>query len=88
MAISFAPLPSLPRSNRRNKPVVPCACGCGGGTKSRWVPGHDGRATGWAVRIERGLLTIDEVPENERPGAVIMVRERAERNARAARKEA
>lgn len=73
----FAPLPSLPSSGRRNRPVRPCLCGCGRGTKGTWFPGDDGRATGWAVRIERGLLKIEDVPANERAGAEFMLRRRA-----------
>lgn len=72
----FVSLPSLPRSNRKNRPIVPCACGCGMGTKSTWFPGHDGRATGWAVRVERGQMTLEEVPANERRGAEFMLRRR------------
>ena len=43
-----------------------------------WYPGHDGRASGWATRIERGLIRMDDVPENERAGARIMLQKRAE----------
>lgn len=71
----FAKLPSLPKS-RRAKPTVSCACGCGGQTKSTWVPGHDGRATGWAIRVEKGLLLLNQVPANERKGAVRLLRQR------------
>lgn len=72
----FASLPSLPRSNRKNRAVVPCACGCGMGTKSIWFPGHDGRATGWAVRVEKGVIGLDDVPANERRGAEFMLKRR------------
>lgn len=74
-------LPALPRAGRASKPIHPCACGCGQGTRSVWFPGHDGRATGWAVRIERGLLTIDDVPANERAGARIMTARREKERA-------
>lgn len=70
-------LPALPRNSKRNRPVVPCKCGCGMGTKSTWFPGHDGRATGWAVRVERGLLKLEDVPANERAGAEFMLKRRA-----------
>lgn len=63
-------LPSLPRLSAVTRP---CACGCGGATKSTWVSGHDGRATGWALRVERGLLKLEDVPANERKGAEIML---------------
>ena len=69
-------LPSMPRSGRKNRPLVPCACGCGGATRGTWFVGHDGRATGWAVRIEKGLMTIDDVPANERLGAQFMLSRR------------
>lgn len=75
---NLAALPALPRTGRRAKAIVPCACGCGLGTKSTWHPGHDGRATGWAVRVERGLLKLEDVPANERAGAAIMLARRAE----------
>ena len=76
-AQAMAALPAMPRSGKRNRAIVPCACGCGLGTKSTWHPGHDGRATGWAVRVERGIMKIEEVPANERKGAEIMLARRA-----------
>lgn len=75
-AMTMVSLPAMPRSGRRARAIVPCACGCGLGTKSVWHPGHDGRATGWAVRVERGIMEIDEVPANERKGAKIMLARR------------
>lgn len=68
-------MPKMP-SAKKNKPSRECACGCQGLTKSIWVSGHDGRATGWAIRVERGVMTIDDVPENERPGAIHMIEKR------------
>lgn len=68
-------MPAMPK-RAKSKPIHPCACGCGMGTKSTWASGHDGRATGWAIRIERGIITIDGVPENERQGAVHMLAKR------------
>lgn len=82
-AAAMVALPPMPRSGKRNRPVVPCACGCGQGTKGTWFPGHDGRATGWAVRVEKGLLTLEDVPSNERAGAVIMLKRRADAIAKA-----
>lgn len=60
----------------RSKAVRPCVCGCGQTTKSTWFPGHDGRATGWAIRIERGAMRIEDVPANERAGAEYRMRQR------------
>lgn len=81
---ALSALPALPRSGRRARSVVPCLCGCGLGTKSTWHPGHDGRATGWAVRVERGLMTLADVPSNERAGAEFMIARRAAAVARQA----
>ena len=71
-ALTMTKLPSMPKA-RKAKPLHDCACGCGQQTKSTWFPGHDGRATGWAVRILKGLLTLEQVPANEQAGAVIML---------------
>jgi hypothetical protein len=84
-AHSMVALPAMPRSGRKNRPIVACACGCGMGTKSTWYPGHDGRATGWATRITRGLLTIADVPANERAGAEIMLKRMSEAAKQAAK---
>ena len=56
----LSPLPPLPSSSRR-RPVVACACGCGGDTQRRFVPGHDSRLRGWMLRVERGILTLADV---------------------------
>lgn len=42
------------------KQPVPCWCGCGGTTKSRFVPGHDSRFHGLAKRVARGQANHDE----------------------------
>lgn len=54
-------LPKLPRAPRKPKPVRPCECGCGGSTKSRFVPGHDGRLHGWVLRVERGVVKLADI---------------------------
>ncbi len=61
---------------KRVRPTKPCVCGCGTPTKGTWAPGHDGRATGWALRVERGILTLEQVPDNERAGAELMLARR------------
>lgn len=82
------PLPKMPKSggggNRAPKPTKECTCGCKGQTTGAWVPGHDARARGWALRIERAIpygddqhpFTLADVPEMERPGAIFMLEER------------
>lgn len=76
----LTPLPKMPSAggskSRKPKPFNSCACGCGGQTRSLWVPGHDARAKGWALRIERNIVTMDQVPVNERAGAVKMLEAR------------
>lgn len=71
-------LPSLPKATRarKAKPTRPCVCGCGQSTKATWFPGHDGRATGWALRVERGLVKVEGIPAGERAGALLMLRRR------------
>ncbi len=71
-------LPKMPSSKRPRKarPQKPCQCGCGQLTSSQWVPGHDARARGWALRIERDILTMKDVPANEQAGAKFMLEER------------
>lgn len=77
-AVRLSPLPALPRAGRAPKPQHPCACGCGRLTRGTWYPGDDGRSVGWAIRVERGMLTVDEIPEaHGRAGAVIMLKRRA-----------
>lgn len=67
-----APLVKMKRTLKERSPH-PCICGCGKGTKRTWFPGHDGRATGWATRVSKGLISLDGVPENERNGALVML---------------
>lgn len=74
-------MPAMPAMGR-GKAIRECACGCGAPTKATWHPGHDGRATGWAIRIERGM-GWEQIPENERAGAAIMTARRANANAKA-----
>ena len=39
----------------------PCFCGCGGLTKSRFVPGHDARFHSWAKAVARGERDLSEL---------------------------
>lgn len=56
-------LPRLPRA-RKAKPPKPCECGCGGMTMGgRFIPGHDSRLKGWAIRIERNLIKYADIPD-------------------------
>lgn len=75
MANTMPMMPAMPK-NAKSKPSHACACGCGMLTKAMWHPGHDGRATGWAIRVERNIINIDEVPANERKGAELMLARR------------
>lgn len=70
-------LPALPSMRNGSGAPHPCICGCKQPTKRTWYPGHDGRATGWATRIERGIIKIDDVPANEQAGARYMLQRRA-----------
>ncbi len=70
-------MPALPKMSGKSGAPHACACGCKRLTKGTWFPGDDGRATGWATRIEKGYLTLEDVPENERQGAMIMLDRRA-----------
>lgn len=67
---------AMPKMPKMGSISHACICGCGMPTKSTWASGHDGRATGWAMRIEKGVITIDDVPANERNGAVVMLKRR------------
>ncbi len=77
---ALPPLPALPRSarERKPKPTKPCQCGCKTPTTGDWAPGHDARANGWALRIEREVIKLSDVPENEREGAKFMLKLRKE----------
>lgn len=60
-------LPALPKlpAKRKAKPPQDCACGCGGQTKGgRFIAGHDARLHGYALRVERGLMTPAQVEEH------------------------
>jgi hypothetical protein len=63
------PLPKTPIAKRtkKAKPPQSCSCGCGGQTRGgRFIPGHDSRLHAWALRVERAVIKISEVPEMHR----------------------
>jgi len=45
---------------KKVKTPVPCWCGCGGTTKSRFQPGHDARFHGQAKRVARDQADYDD----------------------------
>lgn len=79
-SITLTAMPTMPKM-RKAKPTRPCVCGCGQPTKGMWFPGHDGRAKGWALRVMRNVITIDDVPINERAGCELMMARLAESDA-------
>jgi|SRR5947207_1313345 len=49
-------LSSMPSMPKASKAAQACECGCGGETRGgRFIPGHDARRLGWAIRIHRGF---------------------------------
>lgn len=70
-------LPAMPRLKRTRKPKAPkvCACGCGNMTKGgRFVPGHDARLHGWALRVERKVCTLEDVAKADGQGVADAVK--------------
>lgn len=66
-------LPKLPKMKRVRKPKTPkpCSCGCGHSTRGgRFIPGHDSRLKGWLLRVERGLVKIEDIPTTGEQAAV------------------
>jgi hypothetical protein len=53
-----------------------CECGCGGSTKNRFMPGHDSKLRGWVLRVERGVMRLDEIPHDGIKAAVARVLDR------------
>lgn len=47
----------------KTKAVGPCKCGCGGETTANFVQGHDARFKSWLLKIERGEMTKDQLPD-------------------------
>lgn len=57
-------LPRLPQiSKSTTRAWGKCACGCGGGTQSTFVPGHDARQKGIIIRLVRGVMTEADIAE-------------------------
>lgn len=80
----LAPLPKLPKAPRKPKPLHACSCGCGGTTTGRFCPGHDGRLKGWAIRVERGVIALADIPDGERQAVERHLQERAGKSSVAA----
>lgn len=59
-------LPKLKKSARKDRPKHDCGCGCGGQTPNSFLPGHDSRLRGWALRIQADVIKLKDVPEGER----------------------
>lgn len=57
-------LPALPKmaksATRKAKTLKACMCGCGGTTYSKFTPGHDSRLNALVLRVERGLLKLED----------------------------
>ena len=65
----LAALPPLPGKGKAKAPRR-CECGCAGLTKGgRFIPGHDSRLNGWAIRIAYGHSTEGITP-GERTAAI------------------
>ena len=54
-------LPPLPRKAGAPKPEKPCDCGCGLMTRGKFFPGHDSRLRGWAIRVARGVWSLEDI---------------------------
>jgi hypothetical protein len=68
-------LPKLPKT-KKDRPEHPCACGCGEMTKARFAPGHDSYIRAWAIRVERKVVKLSEVPEAHREAVKNAIKER------------
>lgn len=73
---NLAPLPPMPGKGKTRAPRK-CACGCAGLTKGgTFIPGHDSRRLGWAIRIANGHAT-DGITPGERAAADAMIKANA-----------
>lgn len=62
----LAALPKMPKSARKDRPKHDCGCGCAGQTANNFLPGHDSRLRGWALRIQADVVKLKDVPDGER----------------------
>lgn len=63
---ALPPLPKMPKA-KKARPPKECGCGCGNMTKGgNFIPGHDARLHGWALRVERGVVKLADIPDGER----------------------
>lgn len=58
--VSLPQLPSLPSSSRPRR-LRACFCGCGGTTASTFCPGHDATLKAWVIRVERGIVALEDI---------------------------
>lgn len=81
------PLPALPKlpKARKARSLQPCACGCGEETTAVWAPGHDSYVRGWAIRVERKVVAMKDVPSDQQAAVRKMMKERAEKEAEKAK---
>lgn len=64
-------LPKLPRAPRKPKEPKICGCGCGNATRGgRFIPGHDARLHGWALRVTRGIVKLEDIEHEGERAAV------------------
>lgn len=76
---NLPPLPKLPSAARirKDRPIRACACGdCGQTTKGIWAPGHDAYCKGWALRVERNIAKMSDVPPAVMSGVKLVLSER------------
>jgi hypothetical protein len=69
--------PPPPPSQTPRRAAHVCECGCGGSTQRRFVPGHDSILRAWVIRVERGVIGLDEIPHQGIRASVARVLRRA-----------
>lgn len=58
---------AAPKKEKKPTKTHDCLCGCGGETLSLFSPGHDARVKGIILKVERGDLDRDAIPESVQP---------------------